>query len=339
MTTYQRQPNTQYILSLSYGKDSLACLEAIKLLGLPLDRIVHAEVWATDTIPADLPPMVDFKAKADKIILDRYGIKVEHIYATREVERERERERVTYERVFYRRLYSKKHGREQIYGFPCTKGAWCNSRLKMAAIRQIDKGYIREEVLQNSESEARLNENRDLRIPNIENQRQLVYGTQDKGFSQCATPGAKINTVQYLGIAADEPERIERHTKPNVILPLVLMGWDEAYCRQWCEENDLLSPIYSNATRGGCWFCHNQGVEQLRQLRHEYPDLWALLLKWDLDSPITFKPNGLTVHDFDQRFAYEDAGKVPADRRFKWRMVDELNAQAASLTYDTVMSS
>ena len=93
MTTYKREPNTQYILSLSYGKDSLACLEAIKLLGLPLDRIVHAECYATDTIPADLPPMVDFKAKADQIILDRYGIKVEHICATREVERERERER------------------------------------------------------------------------------------------------------------------------------------------------------------------------------------------------------------------------------------------------------
>ena len=96
MTTYKREPNTQYILSLSYGKDSLACLEAIKLLGLPLDRIVHAECYATDTIPADLPPMVDFKAKADQIILDRYGIKVEHICATREVERERERERESY---------------------------------------------------------------------------------------------------------------------------------------------------------------------------------------------------------------------------------------------------
>lgn len=93
----ERQPNTQYILALSYGKDSLACLEAIKLLGLPLDRIVHAEAWATDTIPADLPPMVDFKAKADKIILDRYGIKVEHIYATREVEREKDRESLTKE--------------------------------------------------------------------------------------------------------------------------------------------------------------------------------------------------------------------------------------------------
>ena len=79
----------QYVLSLSYGKDSLACLEAIKLLGLPLDRIIHAEVWATDTIPADLPPMVEFKAKADAIIKERYGIAVEHISA---VERERERD-------------------------------------------------------------------------------------------------------------------------------------------------------------------------------------------------------------------------------------------------------
>lgn len=52
----EREPNTEYILSLSYGKDSLACLFAIEQLGWPLDRITHAEVWATDTIPADPPP-------------------------------------------------------------------------------------------------------------------------------------------------------------------------------------------------------------------------------------------------------------------------------------------
>ena len=46
-----------HILSLSYGKDSLACLEACKLLDYPIDRVIHAEVWATDTIPAELPPM------------------------------------------------------------------------------------------------------------------------------------------------------------------------------------------------------------------------------------------------------------------------------------------
>ena len=111
----ERQPNTQYILSLSYGKDSLACLEAIKLLGLPLDRIVHAECYATDTIPADLPPMVDFKAKADQIILDRYGIKVEHICATREVERERERERELPTKRYSIALYTPKNIRENKY--------------------------------------------------------------------------------------------------------------------------------------------------------------------------------------------------------------------------------
>lgn len=42
----------EHILSLSYGKDSLACLGAIEQLGWPLNRIVHVEIWATDTIPA-----------------------------------------------------------------------------------------------------------------------------------------------------------------------------------------------------------------------------------------------------------------------------------------------
>lgn len=73
-----------HILSLSYGKDSLACLEACKLLGYPIDRVIHAEVWATQDIPADLPPMVDFKKKADAIIKERYGLIVEHISAQRE---------------------------------------------------------------------------------------------------------------------------------------------------------------------------------------------------------------------------------------------------------------
>lgn len=208
----------------------------------------------------------------------------------------------------------------------------------MAALQQIDKGYLRAEVLQDTQTQSDFNANGRVRVPDFERQGELVHRTQDKGFSQSAVQGAKTNTVQYLGIAADEPERIQRHTKPNVILPLVLIGWDEAYCRQWCEENDLLSPIYSSASRGGCWFCHNQGVDQLRQLRHNYPDLWRLLLKWDIDSPITFKPDGHTVHDFDKRFEYEDEGKIPTDRRFKWRMVDELNAQPALITYDNIMS-
>lgn len=91
----KREENTQYILSLSYGKDSMACIEAVKRLGWPLDRIVTSEVWATDDIQADLPPMVEFKETADKIIKERYGIEVEHMCATKNGEK------VTYEKVFY----------------------------------------------------------------------------------------------------------------------------------------------------------------------------------------------------------------------------------------------
>lgn len=153
---------TEYVLSLSYGKDSLACLFAIEQLGWPLDRIIHAEVWATDDIPADPPPMVEFKAKADKIIKERWGIEVEHLCAVRNGEK------LTYEKLFYHVPKRKTDGGREyrfpihnrplvqyqtqdqsrwgshsqsgagarnsrtarILGFPILRGQWCTSDLK-----------------------------------------------------------------------------------------------------------------------------------------------------------------------------------------------------------------
>ena len=87
---------------------------------------------------------------------------------------------------------------------------------------------------------------------------------------------------------------------------------------------DMLAPTYTDSQlRDGCWFCHNQGIGQLRNLRKNYPELWALLMKWDSDSPVTFKADGHTVHDFDKRFALEDAGLISPDDRFMWRMIDD----------------
>lgn len=133
----EREPNTEYVLSLSYGKDSLACLGAIEELGWPLDRITHAEVWATDDIPADLPPMVDFKVKADQIIKERFGIEVEHLCATRNGEK------LTYEKLFYHIPKRKDGGNfseTSFAGFPYQKGAWCNDRLKTRVIDVASHG-------------------------------------------------------------------------------------------------------------------------------------------------------------------------------------------------------
>ena len=156
----------EYVLSLSYGKDSLACLGAIEQLGWPLDRIIHAEVWATDTIPADLPPMVEFKSKADKIIKDRWGIDVEHLCAARNGEK------LTYEKLFYHVPKRKPGGKfrdssgggqfadsrtqsehgvrnsktGRILGFPIIKGNWCTSDLKRSCLRISSLGQKRELV-------------------------------------------------------------------------------------------------------------------------------------------------------------------------------------------------
>jgi len=231
----------KYIASLSYGKDSCAMLEVIKQHDMPLDRIVHVEIMATDTIPADLPPMMQFKEKADKIIKARYGIEVEHL-----------RSKETYEKWFYHKYGEKSKRAGYIWGFPCINANWCNGKLKMPLIKKIQRGNI-----------------------------------------------------AYIGIAADEPNRFHNLSERQ-ISPLVEHGITESEARKICEELDLLSPIYTQSTRGGCWFCHNQSIGQLRLLRKQYPAYWDLMLKWDSDSPITFKPDGKTIHFYDERFALED---------------------------------
>ena len=147
----------------------------------------------------------------------------------------------------------------------------------------------------------------------------------------------RSGAVTYIGIAADEPSRFHTlsETKRS---PLVEYDWTESMCREWCKANDLLSPLYTTALRGGCWFCHNQGINQLRKLRKNYPELWALLLKWDKDSPVSFKGDGHTVHDFEKRFQMEEQAKVPIGRTFKWNMMEEKSMTNRICTAESVTS-
>lgn len=46
------------------------------------------------------------------------------------------------------------------------------------------------------------------------------------------------------------------------------------------------------------------------------------MLKWDDDSPVAFKPDGHTVHDYDRRFQMEDDGLICKEDRFLWSMLD-----------------
>lgn len=231
------------------------------------------------------------------------------------------REKLTYEKLFYHvpeRKETSKFAGGKHKGWPLSNGklAWCK-HLKTRALPPRIPPHNRELVQE--AQEAQLSEDsqssRETGAPAISN------GVFSKSPRR---RGAKKNIVHLLGIAADEPERIARYIdKPGYVLPLVEADWHEDLCGLWCQYEGMLSPVYENACRSGCWFCHNQGVDQLRILRTNYPDLWAILLKWDLDSPVTFKADGHTVHDFERRFAMEDMGLIPADRTFRWKMLDE----------------
>lgn len=126
--------------------------------------------------------------------------------------------------------------------------------------------------------------------------------------------------VQYLGIAADEPDRFGQLNEFKRA-PLVEFGVTEEDAMGICRGLDMVAPTYLNGTRDGCWFCICQSVGSLRRLRHEFPEYWALMLKWDADTEKRFKIDH-TLPEYDRRFQLEDAGLVPVGRGFRWSMLD-----------------
>lgn len=84
--------------------------------------------------------------------------------------------------------------------------------------------------------------------------------------------------VQYVGIAADEPQRLERLSKkPGKVSLLAKYGYTEAMAYDLCKRHGLLSPIYETHSRNGCWFCPNMRISQAAYLRRVHPQLWAEL--------------------------------------------------------------
>lgn len=71
-------------------------LDVIHTRGLPLDRITTTDVWATDTIPAWLPPMQEFRDRMDDWIWTKYRIECEHLCAMN-----KDGTKKTYEQMFY----------------------------------------------------------------------------------------------------------------------------------------------------------------------------------------------------------------------------------------------
>lgn len=80
----------------------------------------------------------------------------------------------------------------------------------------------------------------------------------------------------YVGIAADEPERLAR-LKGNDISLLAKYGITQAAAREIDEKYGLLSPIYQFTKRNGCWFCPSQRLCETEHIYEQHRELLARL--------------------------------------------------------------
>lgn len=120
----------KHVLFLSFGKDSMATLILIKLLGLPLDEVVYVDIRYTKQISGEHPRMAEWIPTAERILLEEFGVPVRHLTA-----------KGTFKDYFYK-VKQKGNRIGDIYGFPYIIGAWCNSRLKI----QVIDAYLAEQT-------------------------------------------------------------------------------------------------------------------------------------------------------------------------------------------------
>jgi hypothetical protein len=135
--------------------------------------------------------------------------------------------------------------------------------------------------------------NRDCKVPPIRKYWQSMGG----------------DVTQYVGIAIDEPERLERLKGSNMVSLLAKYGFTEAMAVELCKKYGLYSPVYKIAKRNGCFFCPNTNKKQLRHLYDNHPDIWQKLRELQA-TPNTVRrcfDRSKTVFEYEDMFRADDA--------------------------------
>lgn len=106
--------------------------------------------------------------------------------------------------------------------------------------------------------------------------------------------------IQYVGIAADETDRLK-----DKCYPLVEWGMTEKDCLAYCYAKGFdWGGLYRIFSRVSCWCCPLQGLNELRKLYRYFPDLWKRLEEWDENTWRSFRKD-YSVRQLAVRFDFE----------------------------------
>ena len=135
--------------------------------------------------------------------------------------------------------------------------------------------------------------------------------------------------VHYVGIAADETERLMKLEAPKRS-PLANAGMTEADCLAFCyergffwEENGVR--LYDILDRVSCWCCKNKNRRELKNIYQFLPQYWERLKELQSQIPMPMKPfsrKGVpygNVFDLervlDQEIEAEKSGRLHQSKR------------------------
>lgn len=115
------------------------------------------------------------------------------------------------------------------------------------------------------------------------------------------------DSYQYIGIAFDELNRLEKAVSPLKLFPLIEWKMTESeclrYCRNkgffWKENNDI--DLYDILDRVSCWCCCNKNLKELENIYNHLPDYWEKLKQLQSKTNRPMKQNN-TVYDLEKRF-------------------------------------
>ena len=112
--------------------------------------------------------------------------------------------------------------------------------------------------------------------------------------------------IQYIGIASDEPKRIQND--PQIRYPLVEYKMTEKDCLEYCYSKGFdWGGLYKLSKRVSCWCCPFQSLDELRKLRKYFPELWEELRDMDKKTYRKFRAD-FSVEELEKRFSNEEMG-------------------------------
>lgn len=117
------------------------------------------------------------------------------------------------------------------------------------------------------------------------------------------------DAVEYIGIAADEQERLERLDGIKKVSLLAKYGYTEEMAAELCKQHGLYSPAYEYSNRNGCWFCPNSKMGEFAEFKRRHPDLWQRLLDLGkVENLVSYGfRHGMTIEEVDREISMQAA--------------------------------